>query len=211
MAFNDKQIHIINTAEKLFARKGFEGATVRDIADEAEVNLAMISYYFGSKEKLMQALFEQRTSYIIEQVDALLMNKKLSPLEKIYKLVDDYIERIMNRQDFFRIMVHEQVLKKDSPVVSMLNEQKKKNTQLIEKLIREGQVKGNFRKNIDTVLLMNTLVGVGMQSFINKDYYRFYNNLDKTPDAVFNEEFKNRLSNHIKLLIKAYLLHDAQL
>ena len=57
MEYNDKQIAIINTAEKLFALNGFDGTSVRDIAHEAGVNLAMISYYFGSKEKLMEAVF----------------------------------------------------------------------------------------------------------------------------------------------------------
>ena len=60
MKSNDKQIQIIETAEKLFADKGFSGTSVRDIADEADVNLAMISYYFGSKEKLLEALFTHR-------------------------------------------------------------------------------------------------------------------------------------------------------
>ncbi|HNP53387.1 MAG TPA: TetR family transcriptional regulator [Ferruginibacter sp.] len=49
---SDKRQHIIENAEILFADKGFEGTSVRDIAKQAGVNLAMISYYFGSKEKL---------------------------------------------------------------------------------------------------------------------------------------------------------------
>jgi AcrR family transcriptional regulator len=55
MEFTDKQIQIIDIAERLFAERGFDGTSVRDIADEAGINVAMISYYFGSKEKLMEA------------------------------------------------------------------------------------------------------------------------------------------------------------
>ncbi|HNO01068.1 MAG TPA: TetR family transcriptional regulator, partial [Chitinophagaceae bacterium] len=40
-------------AEKLFAEKGYNGTSVRDIAEKAGINLAMVSYYFGSKEKLL--------------------------------------------------------------------------------------------------------------------------------------------------------------
>lgn len=46
MEWNEKQLHILNAAEDLFANKGFEGTSVRDIAQKAEVNVAMISYYF---------------------------------------------------------------------------------------------------------------------------------------------------------------------
>ena len=44
----------MEAAEELFAEKGFSGTSVRDIADAADVNVAMISYYFGSKEKMLE-------------------------------------------------------------------------------------------------------------------------------------------------------------
>ena len=43
--FSEKQIHILDVAEKLIAKKGFEGTSVRDISTEAQINVAMISYY----------------------------------------------------------------------------------------------------------------------------------------------------------------------
>ena len=43
MEFNEKQVLIMESAEKLFAEKGFAGTSVRDISEEANVNLAMIS------------------------------------------------------------------------------------------------------------------------------------------------------------------------
>ncbi|MES1161400.1 MAG: TetR family transcriptional regulator, partial [Bacteroidota bacterium] len=50
---SDKREHILIVAEELFGENGFDGTSVRDIAHKAGVNLAMISYYFGSKEKLL--------------------------------------------------------------------------------------------------------------------------------------------------------------
>ena len=46
MDFNDKQIEIIDIAEQLFALQGYDGTSVRDIASKANINVAMISYYF---------------------------------------------------------------------------------------------------------------------------------------------------------------------
>ena len=56
MEYNAKQLEIINIAEKLFAKQGFAGTSVRDISQEAEMNVSMISYYFGSKDKLIEAV-----------------------------------------------------------------------------------------------------------------------------------------------------------
>ena len=58
--FTEKQIHILDVAEKLIAKKGFEGTSIRDISSQANINVAMISYYFGSKEKMMPYLYRYR-------------------------------------------------------------------------------------------------------------------------------------------------------
>ncbi|HVT84199.1 MAG TPA: TetR family transcriptional regulator, partial [Chitinophagaceae bacterium] len=110
MEFNEKQIQIMEAAEKLFAEKGFAGTSVRDISEEANVNLAMISYYFGSKEKLLETLFKFRGEYIKLQLENMLQNKKMSSLEKVYLLIDNYISRIMQQQCFHKIMAREQMV-----------------------------------------------------------------------------------------------------
>lgn len=58
--FTDKQLHILGVAEELIAEKGFEATSVREICNKAKVNVAMISYYFGSKEKMLTYLYQYR-------------------------------------------------------------------------------------------------------------------------------------------------------
>ena len=48
---SDKKEHIINAAIELFEEKGFEGSSIRDLATRAEVNVAMVTLWFGSKDK----------------------------------------------------------------------------------------------------------------------------------------------------------------
>jgi AcrR family transcriptional regulator len=55
---------IFLAAERLFAERGFEGVSVRDIVAEAEVNLAAVSYHFGSKSELLLAVFRARTKQL---------------------------------------------------------------------------------------------------------------------------------------------------
>ena len=53
-----KREQILEVAEELIAENGFSGTSVRALAAKAGINVAMISYYFGSKEKLFEALVE---------------------------------------------------------------------------------------------------------------------------------------------------------
>jgi AcrR family transcriptional regulator len=209
MSFTEKQLQIIAAAEKLFANRGFDGTSVRDIAEEAGVNIAMISYYFGSKEKLMQALFSERTGHIRLKVESLLQDDSLTPLEKIYVLADDYIERIMKKQQFHKIMFYEQMMEKNSVITEMLAELKKENTGHVTRLIKDGQKRGAFRKDIDIVLLMNVLFGTVTQTFMNQKYYRDYYNLESLSDEALRDRLKKKLSNHIKTIFKALLTYEA--
>ena len=210
MGYNEKQVQIIETAEKLFAIKGFDGTSIRDIADEAGVNLAMINYYFGSKDKLMQALFEQRTGHVKMQVESLLSDESLSPIQKIDKLIDNFVDRVIERERFYKIMTCEQMmLKTQSPVTELLMQLKKRNAEAVSQLIKEGQKKGVFKKNVDVVFLMMTMVGTVTQLVIGKHFYREYNNLQSMPEEKFNQQLKKKISDHIKLLFKAMLNYEA--
>src|SRR3954466_10072304 len=54
----DRRLAILLAAEKLFAQHGYHAVTIRDIADEAGVPLALVGYYFGPKHQLFGAIFE---------------------------------------------------------------------------------------------------------------------------------------------------------
>lgn len=209
MEYNDKQLQILDVAERLFAEQGFEGASVRDIAKDADVNVAMISYYFGSKEKLLEAVFIRRASEIKLQIENMLQNETLSPMDKINELVETYIERMVNRQNFHKLMVREQMLMKDNPICWQIIEIKKRNQELIRSLIKDGQAKRVFKNDIDIPLMMTTMIGTANQLITTQHIYRELNNLQDMPEEVFQKNLKTKLSQHIKTLFKAILTYEA--
>ncbi len=84
-------------------KKGFDGTSVRDIAGHASVNRAMISYYFGSKEKLLIALIEHRAGYTRGILEELAKDENITPFEKMDRLVDMYVDKISQQ---FKISLH---------------------------------------------------------------------------------------------------------
>jgi len=208
MEYNDKQIQIMEAAEKLFAEQGFAGTSVRDIAEAAHVNLAMISYYFGSKERLMEAMFHHRGSDFKLQLENILQNKNLSPIQKVEKLIDDYIERIFRKQCFHKIMTREQMANSSGAITEQIYQLKQKNYSLIKQLIQEGQKAGDFKKNIDVSFLMMTLSGTASQLITAQHYYKKINNLESMPDEDFEKLMKRKLSSYLKNLFKAVLTYE---
>jgi len=209
MEFNDKQLQIIQTAETLFADKGFGSTSVRDIAEVAGVNVAMISYYFGSKEKLMEALFEYRIGSVKMRIENLIKDDSIGPLQKVNMLVDEHLEKVIQKECFFKIMITEQLINKNSALLNAVKELKLKNAQVISELIKDGQKKGIFKKKVDVVLMLNTMVGTVWQTMMSKEYYREFHKLDNLSEDELNTLIKRKLSVHIKTLFKDILTNEA--
>jgi AcrR family transcriptional regulator len=67
----DRRQNILLAAEKLFARYGYHAVSIRQIADEAGVPLALVGYYFGAKQQLYHAIFEHWSAMISERLASL--------------------------------------------------------------------------------------------------------------------------------------------
>ncbi|MBL0233473.1 MAG: TetR/AcrR family transcriptional regulator [Chitinophagaceae bacterium] len=206
--YSDKQLAIMETAETLFAEKGFNGTSVRDIAEKAQVNLAMISYYFGSKEKLLEALFQYRGEASKMTIESIIESPGISAMEKVYLLVDNFMDKLMGQQCFHRIMAREQVLNNAPVITALILDMKKRNLELIEKLIREGQENGEFRANVDIPMMMTTMIGTAHHLVTTKHYYRELSGVQQLGEAEFEMFIRAKLASHLKSLFKAMLKYE---
>lgn len=204
--FNDKQIQILEVAEILFAEKGFDGTSIRNIAKVAKINIAMISYYFGSKERLLESLIVYRTSDLKYQLDNLLQ-EDLEPIEKINKLIELYINRINSNRGIYRILHFEFTSKKREQNLQAFSELKKGNLKSLESIIEEGQKKGVFRKDVIIPLITPTILGTFFHFHMNKPFFENLLNL-KTED-LYNNYIKTNLTKHIQQTIKALLIYES--
>ena len=205
IAFNEKQIQILQVAEKLFAEKGFDGTSIRNISKDAGVNIAMVSYYFGSKEKMLESLILFRTSDLRIQLENLLKDAT-SPFEKINKIIELYISKINKNKFIYQILHFELSSKKRTMNFRNFKEVKRKNLELLEKIIREGQNAGVFRENINVVLIPPTILGTFFDFQMNRPYYEELLKLDT--DAAFDHYINNDLTFHIQKTIKALLSYE---
>ena len=206
MEYNSKQLQIIGVAEKLFAEKGFSGTSVRDISQEADINVSMISYYFGSKEKLIEALFEVRSKDFLARLESLLLNADLSPIQKVNLMIDGVVERLIEKQCFHNIVVREQLAGNRTPIISdLLRTMKMKNLRAMEGIIEEGQQLGVFQKNVDVFMLSTTLFGTINQAISTQPFYRTVYSLEEATQRDLDLHLKQKLSTHLKKIFRVIL------
>jgi len=206
MEYNNKQLQIIGVAEKLFAEKGFSGTSIRDISQEADINVSMISYYFGSKEKLIEALFETRSRDFLNRLESLLMDLDLSPMQKVNLMIDGVVDRLIEKQCFHNIVVREQLSGNRTPVISeLLLAMKTKHLRAMENIIQEGQQLGVFTKNIDVLMLSTTLFGTINQAISTQRFYRKIHELEDLTQQELDKHLKQKLSISLKKIFRAVL------
>ena len=197
----DKREHILVVAEKLFGDHGFDGTSVRDIAQHANVNLAMISYYFGSKEKMLEALLELRANYTI--LEALNKDESLTPWEKIDRVADFYVDKIMGNLCFHNIMQQANNSRSEE-IQDLITKIKLKNFEQIKKILLDGQKKKIFRK-VDIELTVGSVMGTISQTTLARNFYTSLFNIEKNNDEAYRKKITPRLKTHLKQLLHAHL------
>lgn len=203
--FNQKQIEILQVAEQLFAEKGFDGTSIREISKIAKINIAMVSYYFGSKEKLLESLILFRTSDLKLKLENL-YDEKVAPLQKIEKFIAFYIEKVNSNKNMYQILNFENSTKRrvsDSDVFTAI---KKGNLQTLKNIIKEGQDALVFKKNVNVELITPTILGTYFYFNMNKPFFGEIFHLESEND--FNDYVKFHLTKHIQQTIKALLIYD---
>lgn len=206
----DKKEHIMEVAIALFAEKGFEGTSIRDLAQQADVNIAMINYYFGSKEKLFVALLETKARFMRDRIDALQNDASLSEIEKIDQIIDSYVTRFLSQPAFHRVLQQELLVTNREILHQNVIEIFTKNTQDIVAIIEKGIRKKMFKK-VDPPLLFASIVGTINQVMMSKTMCNILMKKDIDEDPYSDPALTKRLTQHIKQMVHDHLLIQPEL
>ena len=86
-----KKERILEETLKLISEEGFDNVTIRKIAKRANVNVALINYHFGSKNKLLNIALKKILSVLMETI-SLLENEKVDPLGRLRSFFFQYVK-----------------------------------------------------------------------------------------------------------------------
>ena len=96
----DRQHAILLAAEKLFAQRGYHGVTIRQIAEEAGVPLALVGYYYGPKHELFHAIFAHWNQTIEERLTALdAASRDPGDPDTLTRIVEAFVRPVIRLRD----------------------------------------------------------------------------------------------------------------
>ncbi len=151
---------IKEAARTVFLQKGFSATRTRDIAEQAGINLALLNYYFGSKQKLFDEVMKEKIQTLLRTIIPILQDPSTSLDEKIRKLVLNYMKVLRANNDL---------------PLFVLNELRKNKTSIISNLPGKAILKTSFfqqvklrKKDVDPLQFLLSLLGLILFPFLTK-------------------------------------------
>ena len=188
---------ILEAAKKVFLAKGFDGARMQEIADEAKINKSLVHYYFRSKDKLFDAIFEEAFSQFIPKVAETMASDK-DIFEKITIFVDTYIEMFINNPHIPTFILHE-INRNPQRIVDLFKESKINPSLFAESIIQEIQ-KGNI-KPIHPLHLIINMISLCVFPFAAKPIIKGF--ILNNDEALFNQFIAERKKEVTAFIIRS--------
>ena len=142
----EKRRQILDAAVRVFARQGFNGCRVADIADEAGVAYGLVYHYFRSKDEVLDTLFLERWDVmlqVIRDLDA----QDVAPRDKLYAITSFIVDSYRHDPELMKVIIVEVTRAANSFGAAHIADINRA-YRLIEGIVGDAQRSGEFRAGI---------------------------------------------------------------
>ncbi|MEZ7497731.1 TetR/AcrR family transcriptional regulator [Flavobacterium sp. Arc3] len=177
---------IFNAARTVFQKKGFAGARMQEIADEAGINKAMLHYCFKNKQLLFEAVFMNAFTQLAPQINAI-FNSDESVFEKIKKFTHNYISFVIDNPHLPPFIIQEM---NNNPefVMKFLNHENRPNPSMLIAQIKE-EITAGIIKPVNPKQLLVDIFSLTVFPFAA---HMLTKGLIQISDSEFNEMMEER-------------------
>src|SRR5712671_1978976 len=149
---------ILEAAARVFAERGFHGATTQDIADVLGIRQASLYYYFPSKEGALELVCLQGVAGFFEVAKAIAAGPG-GAADKLARLIKAHLDPLTDRSDFVRVFLNE---RQHLPAESRrrIGKWSRGLERVFEDVLKEGVRRGEFRSDLDTRLAVLAILGM---------------------------------------------------
>jgi AcrR family transcriptional regulator len=185
---------ILLAASKVFTEKGFSGTRTRDIAEEAGINLALLNYYFRTKEKLFEQVMKVKILLLFGQIIPIVTNEKTSLEEKIDLASVKYFD-ILTKNPNLPLFVLSEIQKKTSDIKSILPFDKVLKNSFLIKQIQEK------KSEINPFHFLINFISMTVFPFLGKPILQSFELMNDSEFQKFVEERKKFVPVWIKMML----------
>lgn len=197
---SDKREEILDVAEKLFSEQGFEAVTVREISKAADINIAMVSYYFGSKEKLYEEVIDRKL-ISTDLIRSKILDKS-SCKEALFAFIDLFVDRFFENSQFQILIFREMALQQRKKMPEQITEKLHRNFSIISDVINKGIEAKEF-KSVDANMTVLTIIGIIKTYTTSTTIVSKVLNVHE--EEIFADKYKIRLKSFIQELMISHL------
>jgi TetR/AcrR family transcriptional regulator, upper aerobic nicotinate degradation pathway regulator len=147
------KLRILKATRKLAASRGFDATTVREICREADANISLVSYYYGGKEQLFEAMLDE--FMLGKPFSDALRQENLDPVDGVEKLVARLFELWQQDPEISLILHQEFALRSER--IEIIQRYTLPAWSLLRHYLEQGRQEGLFHfQSLDLALLQMT-------------------------------------------------------
>lgn len=174
-------------ARTVFHKKGYAATRTRDIAEEAGINLALLNYYFRSKEKLFNIIMTETLTGFVQSMAVVLNDERTTLKEKVEQIASGYIDTIIAEPEVPGFIVSE-IRNNPNDLLKKLPIKELVNKSVFVTQYKEAIAQGKVSESKPLHFLMN-LIGLVVFPFIAKPLLMGIGNME---DPQFNKLMQER-------------------
>lgn len=163
MIENNTEEKILEAARQVFLEKGFDGARMQEIADKANINKAMLHYYFRKKDNLFEKVFEDAFKKFIPQVGQIMLSDS-DLIIKIKSFISTYIDLLLHNQ-FLPLFIMKEITRNPKIIENLITIRFSEVFEAFQYFIDEEVANGKI-KPVDAKHLIINIVSMCIFPFI---------------------------------------------
>ena len=156
---NGREQEILSAAAKIFREKGYQRATIKDVADAVGLLKGSIYYYIKSKQELLYKIGITPLKATTEKLKEI-VSQDISPEEKLKTAIKTRLRAFDEFYPDILVFLHEKFDELSEKERSFLKKGQKEDEELWRKILREGIEKGIFRKDLDLTIAAQAVIGM---------------------------------------------------
>jgi len=193
--YSDTELKIRDAAKSLFLKKGYSATTTRDIAQESQINLALLNYYFTSKRRLFEIIMFETLYDFLNKMVVVYNDEETTIREKIELASSKYIDMII-AEPLLPTFILNELKNNPTNFLKMPTAKVIMKSQLISQY-NDGVKKGIYKK-VDSIHFITNILSLIVFPFICSPIIMKMEKLNKT-------DF-NKMMNQRKKLIPEWII-----